>query len=328
MEALREAIVVSEREKNGISIAPADVIITNGVSEGIQVLMGAIIEPKDEILVPGPGYSSYTEYIKFFGGTPRPYRMDESKGWAPDVDDIRRNITDRTKAIVLINPNNPTGAVYSERTLREVADLAGEQDLLIISDEIYDMMTYGAEFTSISRIAPDVNRILLNGFSKVNLVPGWRLGYGVFMSQNGELDDLKEGVLRQLRIRLCANAPCQKAAIAALQGPQDHLLETNRKLKERGEYSTKRLNEIEGISVVEPKGAFYMFPRYEGKWKDDYEFVYDLLKEEHVLFVPGEGFCSVYGRSHFRAVTLPPMETLEVAYDRLDAFMRRHRADQ
>lgn len=320
---LRKAIVDREKEKNQIYVEVNDVIVTAGVTEAIQMLVAATIEPGDELLVPGPGYPTYPGFATFFGGRPISYRTAESSNWQPDIDDIRKKITPRTKALVVINPNNPTGAVYPEKTLKDLADIAGEHDLLLISDEIYDLMTFDGVHSSPSTLAPDIPMVILNGFSKVDLLPGWRLGYAVFRDSHDELKDIKEGVMKQLRLRLSANYPCQMAMSVALKGPQDHHEETRVKLRERAEFAFKRLNSIPGISTTKPRGAFYIFPRYQSKrWKNDREFVLDVLNYAHLLVVPGSGFGDEYGKGHFRLVFLPDIDTLGRAFDALADFMR------
>ncbi len=321
---LRQAIVEKERKKNKIDVEVEDVIITNGVTESIQFLTAATVEPGDEVLAPGPSYPSYMEFTKFFGGVPVTYRTIEEENWQPDVDDLRKKITPRTKFIVVINPNNPTGALYSDKVLKQIADIAGEYNLFIVTDEIYDLMTYDGTHHSPATLAKDVPMVLVNGFSKVDLLPGWRLGYSVFRDPTGELDEIKDAVGRQLRLRLSANAPCQMAVIEALKHPKDHLGEMKRKLQERGDFAYKRLNEIPGLSVRKPQAAFYIFPKIESKrWKTDKEFVLDALHNAHVLVVPGSGFDPLYGKGHFRAVFLPNTEILGRAFDQLESFMRK-----
>ncbi|MCG7841007.1 MAG: aminotransferase class I/II-fold pyridoxal phosphate-dependent enzyme, partial [Methanomassiliicoccales archaeon] len=322
---LRKALIEKERLQNDLHVGLDDVIITNGVTESIQMICAATIDPGDEALVPGPSYSSYLEFPKFFGGKAVTYRTIEEEGWQPDIDDLRRKITPRTKFIAVINPNTPTGAVYSPKMLKQIADLAGEYDLFLISDEIYDLMTFEGEHSSPATLAKDVPVILVNGFSKVDLVPGWRLGYSVFHDQNGRLNEIKEAVQKQLRLRLSANAPCQMAVIEALNHPKDHLEGMRQKLKARGEFAYKRINEIPGLSCTMPQAAFYMFPKIESDhWKTDKDFVLDVLNECHVLVVPGSGFCPVYGKDHFRMVFLPNIDILGKAFDSIESFMRKN----
>ncbi len=317
---LREAIV--EKEKNyGVDITTDDVVVTTGVTEALMLIFAAVLDPGEEILVPGPTYPPYITYPTFYDGKAISYRTVEEDGWQPDIDDIRRKITSKTKAIAVINPNNPTGAYYGEKVLREIADLAGEHGIFLISDEIYDRMLYDDEFISPAKIAKDVPMIILNGISKVYLAPGWRIGYLAIRDAEGKLEDIRDGIMRQARARLCANTPLQLGYLAALKGPQDHIRKTMDILRKRRHYVTKRVGEIDGLSVVPPKGAFYMFIKIEG-CNDDKKFVLDLLRKKHVLTVHGSGFCPVYGRGHFRIVNLPPVEYLERAFDRIEEFMR------
>ncbi len=322
----REAIVHRERIKHDADITTDEVYITNGVSEGINILMGTFLEPGDEVLAPGPGYPSYAQYIGFYGGDVVPYRQMEEEDWAPDVDMIRERITDRTKAIVMINPNNPTGAEYEAKHVKEIGDICAEFQIPLISDEIYDRLAFDGYFHSASRLSDDVPRIIVNGFSKVNLMPGWRVGYFYMMDEDGLMDEIREGVMRQLRARICANVPCQEAAKASLEGPQDYIVDMNRKLKERADFSYKRLNEIDGIETRKAQGALYMFPKIDlrGRWRTDKDFVLDLIKEEGVVLVHGSGFCEEFGQGHFRTILLPPLDVLEEAYDKLERFMERH----
>ena len=321
---LRQAIIEKEKQKNGLDVSIDDCLITNGVTEAIQMVTAAVVDEGDEILVPGPGYPTYTEFTKFFGGTSVSYHTDEADGWQPDIDDIRKKITPRTKSMVIINPNNPTGSLYSKKVLKEMVDLAGEHELFIISDEIYDLMTFDGVHHSPSTLSKDVPMILFNGFSKVDLLPGWRLGYTIFHDPRGELDEIKEGMMRQLRLRISANNPCQMAAIEALRGPKEYLERSNTKLRERRDFICKRINEIPGLSTSRPQAAFYIFPKIESDhWKNDQDFVLDILKNCHVLLVPGNGFSEEYGKMHFRAVFLPPVEILGKAFDEIEAYMKK-----
>jgi len=321
---LREKIAMREKRRNGIDYDPDDICVTTGVTETLQIFLAASLNAGDELLVPGPTYPPYILVTRFNGAEPVAYRTIEEENWQPDVDDIRKKITDRTKAIVIINPNNPTGALYPKNTIKEIVDIAAENDIAVISDEIYDDIVFEKRQYATASLAKDAPIITFNGFSKVYLVPGWRMGYAIFNNVDGKLDRIKDAFLRIARARLCANSVCQRAMIAALDGPQDHIPEMVKKLKERSNFAYKRLNEIEGISSTKPDGAFYIFPKVEAidSWKNDKEFVLDVLNKAHVLLVHGSGFSPEYGKNHFRAVTLPPMEMLEEAFNRLESFMK------
>jgi alanine-synthesizing transaminase len=323
---LREAIVRKEKRVNNVDITSNNVIVTEGISEGIEMVLAALVEKGDEILFPGPTYPPYISYTKFFEGTPVSYETIEDEGWIPNIDDLRSKISPKTCAIVITNPNNPTGSVYSEKMIKEMLDIAGEHNLPVLSDEIYDQLTYEKEFVSTANLSKDVPVVGLNGFSKVYQMTGWRLGYMYFKGEGKQLDDLRMGVEKQCRIRLCANTPVQIAGAAALDGPQDFVKGIVEKLKQRRDYAWKRLNEIGGISATKPEGAFYVFPKIHDvgtRWKNDMEFVVQLLKETGVLIVNGSGFDPVYGKDHARIVFLPPCEELEEAFNCLEQFMKK-----
>ncbi len=323
---LRQAIVEKEKRVNNVNITPGDVLVTEGISEGIQMALAAIVERGDEILFPGPTYPPYISYTRVFDGTPVAYETVEKEGWQPNVDDLRKKISKKTRALVIINPNNPTGALYSKKMVKEMLDVAAEHDLLVLSDEIYDQITYSDEFCSTASLSKDVPVVGFNGFSKAYQMTGLRLGYMYFKGRDGELDELRLGIEKECRIRLCANTPVQKAGAAALNGPQDHIKGVVEKLRERRDYSCKRLNEIEGISSTKPQGAFYIFPKIHGvgtRWKNDVQFVIELLRETGVLLVNGSGFDPVYGAGHVRLVFLPPIETLEYAFNEIERFMKK-----
>ncbi len=324
---LREAICKKEKRVNDVDISPEDVIVTSGISEGIEMIMAALINPGDEILLPGPTYPPYISYAKFFDGKPVTYKTNEENGWQPDIDDMRKKISKRTRAITIINPNNPCGALYESKIAKEIVNLAGEHDLTVLSDEIYDQIVFDKKFVSTASLAKDIPVVGLNGFSKAYLMTGWRLGYLYFHNQKGRLKELKDCVEKEARIRLCANTPVQRAGAEALNGPQDHLKITVEKIKQRSNFAWKRLNEIDGISCAKPEAAFYVFPRIHGvgpKWKTDMDFTLSLLRETGVLFVHGSGFDPVYGAGHVRGVVLPPLDTLEKAISEIEGFMKRN----
>lgn len=322
-EILRVAAAEKEKRVNGIDINPERMIVTAGVSEAIQFLTGALVEAGSEFLLPGPSYPPYISYVKFFGGKPVAYRTVEEEDWNPDTEDLRSKITNKTVAILVINPNNPTGSVYNEKTLREIVAIAGEYGLPLISDEIYDQLTYDEPQTPMARISGDVPVIGFNGLSKVYLAPGWRVGYAYFHDTNGELDPLYDAMIKEARVRICLNATAQIASATALRGDGGYLKETMRKMRERRDLIYKRLNEIDSISTRLPEAAFYIMPKIElgSRWKDDTEFVLDVLNNTGVVFVPGSGFGVEYGSGHFRSVFLPPFEMIEEAMNRLEGFM-------
>ena len=318
---LREAIAKKESEK-GLSVNPDDVLVTNGVSEGLDMVMASVVDPNSEVLMPGPYYPPYSSYVKFYGGKPIEFKLtDDGK---PDLDDLLSKITSRSRAICLINPNNPTGEVFDERSLKQLVDLATERDLYLICDEIYDRIFFDKEFTSIGKIARDAPVILLNGFSKVYLMSGWRCGYICMNNNCSNLENIKNNVPKLARVRIATNLPVQKAAVAALQGPQDHIPEMVRKLIKRRDLVVKRLNEIEGISCKNPRGAFYAFPKIQlsDRWKNDEDFVISLLYKTGVLTVHGSGFGTKFGKGHFRIVYLAQEELLEEAMNKLDSFIK------
>lgn len=324
VRALRDAVAEKEREINSVPLSGEDVIITSGISEGIRFLMGALVEPGDEVLVPGPTYPPYGSFVKFFGGTPVAYRTVEQNDWLPDLENLREKITEKTRALVIVNPNNPTGSLYDEKTLKQMLDIAGEHNLLVASDEIYDRLVYDSEFTSTASLAKDMPVVGLNGFSKTYVMTGWRVGYVYFHDPTEVLGELKEAIAKESRIRLSAVTPVQHAAIRALKGSQRHIQRMVRILKQRRDHFLHRIRAIEGLSCTTPKGAFYLFPKVVlgERWKSDKDFAVDLVKTLGVLVVNGSGFDGVHGAGHFRTVFLPPIDVIDEAADRIEQFMR------
>ncbi|MDW0139558.1 MAG: aminotransferase class I/II-fold pyridoxal phosphate-dependent enzyme [Nitrososphaeraceae archaeon] len=315
---LREAIVNKESQK-GLSVNVEDVIVTNGISEGLDMVAASIVEPNSEILMPGPYYPPYASYVKFYGGKPIEFKLTEDG--APDLDDIKSKITPKARALCIINPNNPTGEVFNSKNLKQLIDVAAEHDMYIICDEIYDKLVFDREFTGIGKVAKDAPVILLNGFSKVYLMTGWRCGYICMNSDCQKLENIRNNIPKLARVRIATNLPVQKAAVAALQGPQEYIAETVTKLKKRRDLVVKRLNEIDGISCKLPNGAFYTFPKIlHNHWKNDKEFVLNLLNKTGILTVHGSGFGEL-GRGHFRIVYLPNEQVLEEAMDKLGDFV-------
>ena len=315
---LREAIVNKESQK-GLSVNVEDVLVTNGISEGLDMVAASIVEPNSEILMPGPYYPPYASYVKFYGGKPIEFKLTEDG--APDLDDIKSKITPKSRALCIINPNNPTGEVFNSKNLKQLIDVAVEHDMYIICDEIYDKLVFDREFTGIGKVAKDAPVILLNGFSKVYLMTGWRCGYICMNSDCQKLENIRNNIPKLARVRIATNLPVQKAAVAALQGPQEYIAETVTKLKKRRDLVVKRLNEIDGISCKLPNGAFYTFPKIlHNRWKDDKDFVLSLLNKTGILTVHGSGFGEL-GRGHFRIVYLPKEQVLEEAMDKLADFV-------
>jgi alanine-synthesizing transaminase len=316
---LRQAIAEKEKRK-GLLTTEDDIIVTNGVSEGLEMLMASIVEPGDEVLIPGPYYPPYASYVRLFGGIPVEFGVDLNNS-TPDLEDVKSKITSKTVAICFISPNNPTGAVFSEKALKNLIDIANKNDLYIICDEIYDQIVFDEKFVGIGKVCGDSPVILLNGFSKVHLMSGWRIGYIAF-NNSKKLDLLRENVPKLARVRIASNLPVQYAALESLRGPQDYIPKFVSELKKRRDYVIKRLNGMHGLSCSNPKGAFYAFPKIENnKYKSDKEFVLELLKSKGVLTVHGSGFGTKYGSGHFRMVFLPEINVLEQALDKIEEFV-------
>lgn len=317
---LRKAIVEKESQK-GLSLTEEDVLVTNGVSEGLDMTMASIIDPNSEVLMPGPYYPPYASYVKFYGGKPVEFKLHEDG--RPDLEDIISKINFKSRAMCIISPNNPTGEVFDRKSLQQLIDIAAEHDLYVICDEIYDKIVFGDQFTGIGKVAKDAPVILLNGFSKAYLMTGWRCGYICTNGNSRKLNDIRKNIPKLARVRISTNLPVQIAAVQALQGPQDHITEMVRKLRRRRDYVVRRLNAIEGISCKMPQGAFYVFPKINlnSRWKDDKQFVLDLLNNTGVLTVHGSGFGTAFGAGHFRIVYLPTEEVLVQAMDKLERFV-------
>ncbi|WKT58281.1 aminotransferase class I/II-fold pyridoxal phosphate-dependent enzyme [Candidatus Nitrosotenuis chungbukensis] len=316
---LREAIAKKENAK-GLAVEPDDILVTNGVSEALDMVMSSIVEEGDEVLLPGPYYPPYASYVRLHGGVPVEFAVDLNNS-TPDMDDIKSKITPKTVAICLISPNNPTGVVFSEKSLKNLVDLANEHDLYIICDEIYDQIVFDEKFTGIGKVAKDSPVILLNGFSKVHLMSGWRIGY-VGFNQSKKLESLREHLPKLARVRISTNLPVQYAALESLRGPQGYISEFVSELKKRRDFVVKRINSIPGLSCPNPKGAFYAFPKIENnRYKSDQEFVMELLKNTGVLTVHGSGFGTKYGSGHFRLVFLPDLNTLDYALNEIEKFV-------
>jgi len=316
---LREAIAKKEKDK-GLAVTSDDILVTNGISEGLDMVISSIVEEGDEVLLPGPYYPPYASYVRLHGGIPVEFAVDMINS-TPDIDDIRSKITSKTVAICLISPNNPTGVVFNEKALKELVDVANENDLYIICDEIYDQIVFDEKFVGIGKVASNSPVILLNGFSKVHLMTGWRIGYIAF-NNSPQLEQIREALPKLARVRICSNLPVQHAAIESLRGPQEYISEFVSELKKRRDLMVKRLNSMPGLSCSNPKGAFYAFPKIEhNKYDSDKEFVLELLNSKGVLTVHGSGFGIKYGSDHFRLVFLPNLESLASSLDKIEEFV-------
>jgi alanine-synthesizing transaminase len=323
--------VVQHYQERGIDITDVDdVWLGNGVSELIQVALNALLDEGDEVLIPAPDYPLWTAATSLSGGKPVHYLCDESSGWMPDIEDMRSKITKRTKAIVIINPNNPTGAVYSPEVLRKIADLAVEHGLIVMADEIYDKILYDdAVHTTFATIAPDVFTITFNGLSKAYRLAGFRSGWMVMTGPRRHAASYIEGVSMLTNMRLCANVPAQHAIQTALGGRQsirDLVLPGGRLLEQR-DAAVNTLRSIPGVTCVEPKGALYVFPRLDPEVYpivDDRKFVLEFLRAERVLVVQGTGF-NWPTPDHLRIVTLPWAADLVEAIERLGNFLSTYK---
>ncbi|MGA2262439.1 MAG: aminotransferase class I/II-fold pyridoxal phosphate-dependent enzyme [Acidobacteriota bacterium] len=315
----REAIGNAVRRK-GIK-SWLDLFVTSGASEAIELCLTALVNPGEEVLTPSPGYPLYSAVLGKIQAQNVPYYLDEENNWEPDIADIKNKITPKTRALVLINPNNPTGSQYSREVLEEIVKLSIEHNIVVFSDEIYDKLVLdGEDSTSIASLSDEAPIITLNGLSKSYLVPGFRIGWAVVTGKKEMLSDYLDAVNKCLRARLCAVTPLQYAIKPALEGPQEHIAEVKAKLRRRRDITYSRLNAIPGISCVKPTAAFYAFPRLHIDQPDG-QFVADLIRETGVVVVHGDGFGQRPGTRHMRIVFLPQEQILEEAFDRLEKFM-------
>ncbi|WP_442776356.1 pyridoxal phosphate-dependent aminotransferase [Sphaerotilus montanus] len=331
--APRKSVVHYTQEKGVKGVTVDDVYLGNGASELIAMSMNALLDDGDEVLIPSPDYPLYTAVVALSGGRPVHYVCDEQSEWMPDIADIRAKITPRTKAIVVINPNNPTGALYPDAVLREIVQVAREHQLIIFADEIYDKTLYdGHVHTSIASLADDVLILTFNGLSKNYRACGYRAGWMVVSGDKRHARDYIEGLNMLASMRLCANTPGQLAIQTALGGYQSikDLVQPGGRLCRQRDLAHKLLTEIPGVTCVKPKAALYMFPKLDPRMypiEDDQQFAYELLAEEKVLIVQGTGF-NWATPDHFRLVFLPNSDDLSDAVGRiarfLDGYRRRH----
>ena len=322
----RKAIMQYAQNTNIPNVHIENIYTGNGVSELINLCMSALLDNDDEILIPSPDYPLWTACATLAGGHPVHYICDEQAEWYPDMDDIRSKITPRTKAIVIINPNNPTGALYPREVLQEIVDIAREHELMIFSDEIYDRLVMdGLEHISIASMAPDLFCVTFSGLSKSHMIAGYRIGWMILSGNLRCGKDFIEGINMLSNMRLCSNVPAQSIVQTALGGHQSvkGYVAPGGRIYEQRNYVYEALNSIPGITAVKPKAAFYIFPKIDtAKFNitDDEQFALDLLREQKLLVVQGSGF-NWHEPDHFRVVYLPRIEVLKEAMDKLEAFL-------
>ncbi|HVZ18001.1 MAG TPA: aminotransferase class I/II-fold pyridoxal phosphate-dependent enzyme [Terriglobales bacterium] len=309
-----------EAERKGIRNVQ-DVCITSGVSELVDICLAALLGKGETVLTPSPEYPLYSAVLSKIEAPLCPYDLDESNGWAPDIEQIESKITPKTRGIVVINPNNPTGALYSKETLLKIIDLARRHNLVIFADEIYDKLVFDAKpHIPLASLASDITIVTFGGLSKSYLAPGWRVGWGIISGDAACSKPYVEGINKLLRSRLCASHPMQWAIKPALEGPQDHLKVVSEKLRRRRDITLEWVNRDPRVSCVSPEGAFYAFPKLDIP-EDDFSFVKKLLSDKAVLVVHGSGFGQKPGTKHFRAVFLPDEDMLKKAYQAITDFM-------
>lgn len=322
----RKAIMQYSQIKKIPGVGINDIYTGNGVSELITMAMQGLLDNGDEVLLPAPDYPLWTAAVTLAGGTPVHYMCDEQNEWNPDIDDIRKKITPRTKGIVIINPNNPTGALYSREILEEIVNVARENELIIFSDEIYDRLVMdGLEHIAIASLAPDVPCVTFNGLSKSHRVAGFRCGWMCLSGDKKKMRGYIEGLNLLSSMRLCSNVPAQQIIQTALGGYQsvDELLKPGGRIYEQRACIYKALNEIDGVSAVKPKAAFYIFPKFDIRKfniKDDERFVLDFLRKKKILLVHGRAF-NYTEPDHVRIVYLPTVKELTAATNALSDFL-------
>lgn len=330
LETARKAIVEYYKNKNVDDLELDNIYIGNGVSELILMSMQALLDKNDEILVPMPDYPLWTASVNLSGGRPIHYNCDEDNEWYPNIEDIKRKITKNTKGIIIINPNNPTGALYPKEILEQIIEVARENNLIIFSDEIYDRLVYeDLEHISIASLSKDVPIITFSGLSKSHMVAGFRIGWMCITGEKSSIIDYISGLNLISSMRLCANVPGQNIIEKAIKDSKSTktLLRRGGRLYEQREYIYNSLKKIPGITVVKPKAAFYIFPKVDTKRFniiDDEQFALDFLKSKHILFIHGTGF-NWDNVDHFRLVYLADTKKLKYAVDGLDDFLSKYR---
>lgn len=326
---LRNAIAKDESEK-GWNATADDVYVCHGVTEALQIVFQATLEDGDKVLAPGPHYPPYMAYPQMYGAETIEYELQSDKGWSLNFEDIESKMDESVRLFVLINPNNPTGSVAGREDINRLLSILEKwPNCILIADEIYDGLDFSGRCVSAASLSISVPVLTMNGVSKVYYAPGWRIGYMALHDPISSLVAVRDGIERILRSRLCASTPAQLGYLAGLEQDRTWMKHYSDTVKERRDVCLARISEIKGLEVQNPEGAFYMFVKLtDEKWSnDDKSFVLQLLHEQHVLVVHGSGFSSEKGKGHFRLVFLPDVDTLNIAFDRIDTFLQEHRID-
>jgi len=326
---LRNAIAKDESKK-GWNATADDVYVCHGVTEALQIVFQATLEDGDKVLAPGPHYPPYMAYPQMYGAETIEYELQSDKGWSLNFEDIESKMDESVRLFVLINPNNPTGSVAGREDINRLLSILEKwPNCILIADEIYDGLDFSGRCVSAASLSNSVPVLTMNGVSKVYYAPGWRIGYMALHDPISSLVAVRDGIERILRSRLCASTPAQLGYLAGLEQDRTWMKHYSDTVKERRDVCLARISEIEGLEVQNPEGAFYMFVKLtDEKWSnDDKSFVLQLLHEQHVLVVHGSGFSSEKGKGHFRLVFLPDVDTLNIAFDRIDTFLQEHRID-
>ena len=324
---LRTAIAHDENRK-GWDAQPSDVYVCHGVTEALQILFASVLTEGDKVLAPGPHYPPYMAYPQMYGAKTIEYKLQPDNGWKIDLSDIESKMDSSVRLLVLINPNNPCGSVAGQEEIEKLLGIARKwPNCMIVADEIYDGLDFTGLQKSVASLSKEVPVITLNGVSKVYYAPGWRIGYLAVHDPTNRLLNVRDGIERMLRSRLCASTPAQLGYLAGLESDRTWMEAYAEKVVHQRDVCVERISQIEGLEVQSSGGAFYMFVRLlDEKWaNDDKQFVLDLLHEEHVLVVHGSGFSPVLGKGHFRIVYLPDEGVLNEAFNRIESFLLRHR---
>ena len=328
LPVLREAIAKDERRKGWMATSD-DIYVCHGVTEALQLIFAAVLEEGSKVLAPGPHYSPYMAYPQMYGAETVEYQLHSQDGWKPDFTDIERKMDDDVRLLVLINPNNPCGTVCGPEDVDALLSIARQYpNCIVVADEIYDGLDFTGQHVSVASRSQDVPVIALNGVSKVYYAPGWRIGYMALHDPTQRLGEVRDGLERLLRSRLCASTPAQLGYLAGLEQDRSWMDGYAKRVKEQRDHCLQRIRQIDGLEVEQPGGAFYMFIRLTDEmWaNDDKAFVLKLLHEEHVLLVHGSGFSPELGKGHVRLVYLADMAVLDEAFNRMERFLLKHRS--